>query len=104
MPTRREFLEKMAGGTLAAATACSLPKRHLLRASNRPRFASAIFGSQRTVTSLAGLRTTAVGCDTWVALPDATADHSVLLAKNSDRPPMEAQVLVKFPPPAPCPG
>ncbi len=104
MPTRREFLEKMAGGTLAAAVACSLPQRHLLRASNRPRFASAIFGSQRTVTSLAGLRTTAVGCDTWVTLPDATADHSVLLAKNSDRPPMEAQVLVKFPRQRHAPG
>jgi secernin len=33
-------------------------------------------------------------CDTWVALPDATADGSVILAKNSDRPPMEAQPLV----------
>ena len=36
------------------------------------------------------------GCDTWVAMPDATADGSVILAKNSDRPPMEAQVLVHF--------
>ena len=36
-------------------------------------------------------------CDTWVALPDATADHSVILAKNSDRPPMEAQPLVQCP-------
>jgi secernin len=35
-------------------------------------------------------------CVTWVALPNATADHSVILAKNSDRPPMEAQVLVQF--------
>lgn len=34
------------------------------------------------------------GCDTWVALPDATSDGSVILAKNSDRPPMEAQPLV----------
>ena len=40
---------------------------------------------------------TAWACDTWVALQDATADHSVILAKNSDRPPMEAQVLVQFP-------
>ena len=36
-------------------------------------------------------------CDTWVAMQDATADHSVILAKNSDRPPMEAQPLVQFP-------
>ncbi len=42
-------------------------------------------------------RTAAVACDTWVALPDATADHSLILAKNSDRPPMEAQVLVQIP-------
>jgi secernin len=38
-----------------------------------------------------------VSCDTWVALPDATADGSVILAKNSDRPSMEAQVLVHMP-------
>ena len=36
-------------------------------------------------------------CDTWVALHDATADGSVILAKNSDRPPMEAQPLVEIP-------
>ncbi len=35
------------------------------------------------------------GCDTWVALQDATADGSVILSKNSDRPPMEAQPLVQ---------
>ncbi len=40
---------------------------------------------------------TARGCDTWVAMRDATADHSVILAKNSDRPPMEAQLLVQLP-------
>ncbi len=39
----------------------------------------------------------ALSCDTWVALPDATADGSVILAKNSDRPPMEAQPLVQVP-------
>jgi dipeptidase len=53
-----------------------------------------------SILGLAGLVATgpvALGCDTWVALPDATADHSVILAKNSDRPPMEAQVLVQFP-------
>jgi len=33
-------------------------------------------------------------CDTWVAMQDATSDGSVILAKNSDRPPMEAQPLV----------
>jgi len=36
-------------------------------------------------------------CDTWVALHDATADGSIILAKNSDRPPMEAQPLVHIP-------
>lgn len=36
-------------------------------------------------------------CDTWVALKDATRDHSVILGKNSDRPPMEAQPLVHVP-------
>lgn len=35
-----------------------------------------------------------LACDTWVALRNATADGSVILAKNSDRPPMEAQPLV----------
>ncbi len=32
--------------------------------------------------------------DTWIAMQDVTADGSVILAKNSDRPPMEAQPLV----------
>lgn len=32
-------------------------------------------------------------CDTFVALPGATADGSVILAKNSDREPNEAQVV-----------
>jgi secernin len=39
----------------------------------------------------------AQACDTWVALRDATADRSVILAKNSDRPPMEPQPLVQIP-------
>jgi hypothetical protein len=43
------------------------------------------------------LRTRARACDTWVAMPDATTDHSVILAKNSDRPPIEAQPLVQLP-------
>ncbi|MGA2987642.1 MAG: C69 family dipeptidase [Terriglobia bacterium] len=51
-----------------------------------------------------GSQISALGCDTWVALPDATADHSVILAKNSDRPPMEAQVLVQFPHQRHAPG
>ena len=38
-----------------------------------------------------------LSCDTWVAMRDATADRSVILAKNSDRPPMEAQPLVQLP-------
>ncbi len=36
-------------------------------------------------------------CDTAVALGDATADGSVLLAKNSDRPSLEAQRLIGLP-------
>lgn len=44
------------------------------------------------------------GCDTWVALRDATRDHSVILAKNSDRPPMEAQPLVQVPHQMHAPG
>jgi dipeptidase len=46
---------------------------------------------------LAGFASTARPCDTWVATRDATADHSVILCKNSDRPPMEAQPLVQVP-------
>jgi len=36
-------------------------------------------------------------CDTLVAVGDATADGSVILAKNSDREPNEAQVLTHVP-------
>jgi secernin len=36
-------------------------------------------------------------CDVFVAMQDATTDGSVILAKNSDRPPMEAQPLVHMP-------
>jgi len=46
---------------------------------------------------LAALPEISSACDTWVALPDATADGSIILAKNSDRPPMEAQPLVHIP-------
>jgi heme A synthase len=46
---------------------------------------------------LGGALVSAHACDTWVALADSTANHSIILAKNSDRPPMEAQVLVQFP-------
>ena len=96
MPTRRRFLEKMAGGTLAAAASALLPASDIV-GSDRLFSVSAVSGNVRTLTAPSGLRTAALGCDTWVALPDATADHSVILAKNSDRPPMEAQVLVKVP-------
>lgn len=47
---------------------------------------------------------TPLGCDVFVALRDATADHSVLLGKNSDRPPMEAQPLVQMPRRTHAPG
>jgi secernin len=33
-------------------------------------------------------------CDTWVALPDATLEHRVIFAKNSDRPIFDCQPLV----------
>jgi len=36
-------------------------------------------------------------CDTFVAMPDATADGSVLFGKNSDRPSDEGQRMVRFP-------
>ena len=36
-------------------------------------------------------------CDTFVALADATADGSVILAKNSDREPNEAHEVVLVP-------
>jgi secernin len=36
-------------------------------------------------------------CDTFVALPDATLDGSVILGKNSDRPKGEIQDVVTFP-------
>jgi dipeptidase len=50
---------------------------------------------QISLVWLAGFVAAAHACDTWVALRDATADRSVILAKNSDRPPMEAQPLVQ---------
>lgn len=36
-------------------------------------------------------------CDTFVALPSATADGSVILGKNSDREPDEAHEVVRYP-------
>ena len=36
-------------------------------------------------------------CDTFVALPDATVDGSVIFGKNSDRPAGEIQDVVTFP-------
>ena len=35
-------------------------------------------------------------CDTFVALPDATVDGSVIFGKNSDRPVGEIQDVVTF--------
>lgn len=49
------------------------------------------------IIGASGLYHSAETCDTWVAMQDATADGSVILGKNSDRPPMEAQPLVHFP-------
>jgi len=45
----------------------------------------------------AGFPGLASPCDTWVAVQDATSDGSIILTKNSDRPPMEAQPLVHIP-------
>ncbi len=53
---------------------------------------------------LAACALAARGCDTWVALRNVTADGSVLLAKNSDRPPMEAQPLTHVPAAKHAPG
>ena len=36
-------------------------------------------------------------CDTFVALPDASRDGSVIFGKNSDRPAGEVQDVVAFP-------
>jgi secernin len=36
-------------------------------------------------------------CDTFVSLPDATLDGSVIFGKNSDRPEGEIQDVVTFP-------
>ncbi|MBI4832294.1 MAG: hypothetical protein HY801_12250, partial [Candidatus Lindowbacteria bacterium] len=41
-------------------------------------------------------RLSAAGCDTLVALSGATADGSVILAKNSDRPADESQPLCQI--------
>ena len=49
------------------------------------------------VAVLLSANTASQSCDTWVAMQDATADHSVMMAKNSDRAPMEAQPLAQFP-------
>ena len=43
-------------------------------------------------------------CDTIVALGNATADGSVILAKNSDREPNEAHLVVRFPRARHAPG
>ncbi len=43
-------------------------------------------------------------CDTMVALPEATADHCVLFAKNSDRERNEAQAVEFFPRAEHAPG
>lgn len=49
-----------------------------------------------SLTATAGWSISAlVGCDTLVALPPASADGVTLFAKNSDRPPREAQRLVR---------
>ena len=43
-------------------------------------------------------------CDTFVALPPATADGSVIFAKNSDRPAGEGQSIRSYPAARPAPG
>jgi secernin len=47
--------------------------------------------------AVTGLFTALQPCDTWVAMKDATIDGSIILSKNSDRPPMEAQPLTHYP-------
>jgi secernin len=60
--------------------------------------------SSAPASPAAPVTTTPLGCDVFVALRDATADHSVLLGKNSDRPPMEAQPLIQMPHRTHAPG
>ena len=55
-----------------------------------------MFATVLFLTLFAGVLIPTNACDTWVAMQDATADGSVILGKNSDRPPMEAQPLVHF--------
>ena len=66
--------------------------------------ARAADSSSIAADSGAPVTATPLGCDVFVALRDATADHSVLLGKNSDRPPMEAQPLVQMPRGTHAPG
>ncbi|MGH9326640.1 MAG: C69 family dipeptidase [Terriglobia bacterium] len=102
MRTRRQFLEGIAGGTLAAAASLLCKASPMPGAGNRAGILSDSLGHQQTRNP--DFDSTPLGCDTFVAMPDATADRSVLLAKNSDRPPMEAQVLVQFPHERHAPG
>ena len=69
----------------------------IFHAANHDTIESTMGTTIRLIGILAAVACTAGACDTWVALRDATADHSVILAKNSDRPPMEAQPLVQVP-------
>ena len=43
-------------------------------------------------------------CDTFVMMPEMTADGSVIFGKNSDREPNEAQALEYYPPAQYPPG
>jgi secernin len=54
-------------------------------------------GSVRRLTQTAWRAHDGPVCDTFVSLPDATADGSVILAKNSDREPNEAHELALIP-------
>ncbi len=63
---------------------------------NKKRNSLRSFLVQFFILGFAGLSRSAFPCDTFVALQGSTIDGSVILAKNSDRPPMEAQPLVHF--------
>jgi secernin len=72
------------------------------RTASLPSFPSRSDACARGSARRGGL--SALGCDTLVALPPATADGSTLFAKNSDRPALESQPLVQVPPRRHRPG
>ena len=83
---------------ILALTLALLPELGLAsQASEAPECSSAIdaLPLQRALTVLR--QESILPCDTWVALPDATADGTTILAKNSDRTVFDCQPLLLHP-------